>query len=70
MTKKKTKPKEQRAIIATANACRSVLYMHGFLSETENEKVFKRILKYQDKHQVAVSREQLDNVCITYNEND
>lgn len=60
------KQKEYRETLAIADMCRSYLYMNDFLSESENEKVFNRISKWQDKKKVSISREQLESVEIIY----
>lgn len=41
--------KENRKKLATAYFCRAYLNIHGFLSDAENEKVHKRIRKFQLK---------------------
>lgn len=70
MDNKKTK--ELRSKIAIANACRTFLYFNDFLSDTENDKIHKKISKYQDKNKIAISREQLDSVefICKYNKED
>lgn len=60
------KQKEYRETLAIADMCRSYLYMNDFLSESENEKVFNRISKWQDKKKVTISREQLASVEFVY----
>lgn len=66
MSKKEEKAKEKRETIAIANMCRSFLYMNDFLSDTENEKLHKRISSYQDRNKVSISRKQLDSVDFVY----
>lgn len=61
--------KENRENLAKADFCRAFLHIKGFLTDTENEKVFKRIRKWQDKHKVEISESQLLSVDTTYNDN-
>lgn len=44
-----TQSEEDRATLAQANLSRSLLYMYGFLTESENEKVHERIMKFKKK---------------------
>lgn len=46
--------------------CRSYLYMAGILTEAEAEKVFTRIKKFQDQHQIEITDKQIDSVEIIY----
>lgn len=62
----KDKERKLRENLAKADFCRGFLYMQGFLSELENEKVHKRIMKWQIKNKVAISVEQLRSVDISY----
>lgn len=61
--------KEKRENLAKSDFCRSFLYVQGFLSDSENEKVHQRIRKWQDKHKVGVTMRQLLSVEITYDDN-
>jgi protein-disulfide isomerase-like protein with CxxC motif len=47
----KTKINHAQVIVDSMFA-RAALYFAGFISESENEKIFSRIRKYQDKHRV------------------
>ena len=69
MTPTDPKGKEMRFCIAVAEMCRSILYRHDFLSDTENEKAHHRIRKFQDKHKVEITQAQLFSAGITYNDN-
>lgn len=42
-----------------ANGSRSTLYLLGFLTEKENQKVFERIQKWQEKKKINITREEL-----------
>lgn len=61
--------KDKREMLAFSNMCRSYLYMSGFLSDSENEKIHDKISKWQDKNRIAISRAQLNSVGFTYNDN-
>lgn len=64
-----TKEEEYRATLAKANLSRSLLYMCGFLSESENEKVHKRIMKFKEENDIAITSAQLDSADFVYNDN-
>lgn len=59
----------KRRILALACFCRSYLYINGFLSDVENDKVHNRIRKYQDLGRIEISDAQLKSVRIKYNDN-
>lgn len=59
---------EKRKCLAISNECRSFLFMYGFITDKENEKIFERIKKFQDKNKIGISRKQLDSVEIIYND--
>lgn len=61
--------KEKRENIAKSDFCRIYLHAQGFLTDAENEKVFRRIRKWQDKHKVGITEAQLLSVDMTYNDN-
>lgn len=61
--------KEKRENLAKSDFCRAYLHVQGFLTDAENEKVFQRIRKWQDKNKVEITEEQLLSVDITYNDN-
>lgn len=57
--------KENRQKLATAYFCRAYLNIHGFLSDAENEKVHKRIRKFQLKEKIIITESQLmSSECI------
>lgn len=60
---------EYRATLAKANISRSLLYMCGFLSESENEKVHKRIMKFKEEKDITITEAQLDSADFVYNDN-
>lgn len=58
-----------RQELAAANFCREYLCIHGFLTDTENDKVHKRIGKYQDRNRIEISYAQLMSVELRYDDN-
>lgn len=58
-----------RETLANADFCRVYLHINGFLTDAENEKVFQRITKWQDKHKVGITEAQIFSVNMTYNDN-
>lgn len=58
-----------RQELAAANFCRGYLHIHGFLTDTESDKVHKRIGKHQDRNRIKISAAQLLSVELTYNDN-
>lgn len=60
---------ENREKLAKADFCRCFLHLQGFLTDAENEKVFQRMRKWQDKHKIVITEEQLLSVDMTYNDN-
>lgn len=59
-----------RQELAALNFCREYLHIHGFLTDTENDKVHKRICKHQDRNRIEISEAQLRSVELTYDDND
>lgn len=57
---------ERREELATLLFCQSYLYYHDMLSSAESKRVCKRISAFQDKHRIAITREQIDSVEIKY----
>lgn len=64
--KKEDKELYNREVLAIANYCRSFLYYRDFISESENDKVHDRILKFQDKNKINISPEQIESVDVNY----
>lgn len=60
---------KMREKLANADFCRIYLHINGFLTDAENEKVFRRMRKYQDKHKVGITEAQIFSVNMTYNDN-
>lgn len=58
-----------RQELAAVNFCREYLHIHGFLTGTENDKVHKRIGKYQDRNRIRISYAQLMSVELMYDDN-
>lgn len=61
--------KAYREELAIAVFCRAYLHTHGFLSDAENDKIHKRIGKYQDRNRIRISAAQIESVGITYDDN-
>lgn len=61
--------KNKRDNLAKSDFCRRYLHINGFLTDSENEKVFQRIRKYQDKYKVGITDAQIWSVEMTYNDN-
>ena len=59
---------EKRKLLAQMNFCRSLLYYFDMITDRENERIHKRILKWQEKNNVKISSSQMDSVDITYND--
>lgn len=60
--------KERREMLAKADFCRTYLHIQGFLTDKENEKVFQRERKWQDKYKVGLTEAQIWSVDMTYND--
>lgn len=58
-----------RETLAKANLSRSLLYMCGFLTESENEKVHKRIMAFKRKKNIEITESQLDGADFVYDDN-
>lgn len=58
--------KDKREKLAVMLFCRSYLSIAGILTEAEAEKVFTRIKKFQDQHQIEITEDQIDSVDIIY----
>lgn len=57
-------------MLAKADFCRTYLHIQGFLTETENEKVFQRERKWQDKYKVGLTEAQCWSVDMSYNDDE
>lgn len=53
MAKKKPARTREKVIIESAMQAKALLYIHGFLSDAENELVYQRILKRLERIQPA-----------------
>lgn len=54
------------AIITTA---RSVLYLNNMITESENDRIHQKIIKFAEKNKIKISRAQIDSVHFTYDDN-
>lgn len=68
-TPNKMNKAECRYILAVCECCRGILYGKGFLTERENERIFNRILKYQDENEIEITDAQMFSVGISYDDN-
>ncbi len=55
----KIKDKTRRENLAKADFCRTFLHVQGFLTDKENEKVFQRMKKWQDRYKVQLIDEDI-----------
>ncbi len=62
----KTEEREKRKKLAIMLACWSYLHYSGILTDCEADKVFGRIRKFQDKHEINISNEEIDSVDFIY----
>lgn len=60
---------KDRMMLAALNYCRELLHIQGFLTEAENDKIHTRIMKFQDKKQIQISKAQLMSVELKYDDN-
>lgn len=63
-----TEEEAYRETLAKANLSRSLLYMCGFLTESENEKVHKRLMDFKKKKNIEITEAQLDGADFVYND--
>lgn len=61
--------KSNRKKLAIANLCRTYLHVQGFLTDVDSEKIYLRIMHWQDKNKVEITEAQLDSADFTYNDN-
>ena len=54
------------AIITTA---RSILYLNNMITESENDHIHQKIIKFAEKNKIKISRAQIDSVHFTYDDN-
>lgn len=66
---KEEKQTAYRETLAKANLSRTLLYMCGFLTESENEKVHKRIMAFKSKKKLEISEAQLESADFVYDDN-
>lgn len=60
---------ENRKKLAILDLCRSCLFVEGFLTETEALRLHQKILKWEDKNEVKLTRAQLYSANFVYNDN-
>lgn len=60
---------KNRRKLAISDLCRGFLHVQGFLTDAENEKVYQRIMKWQDKNEVEITEEQMLSADFIYDDN-
>lgn len=60
---------EKRKTVASANLCRSYLYLGGFITDKQGYQIHEKIKKFIVKNKVYISREQLKAIDFVYNDN-
>lgn len=60
------KKKDKREQLAIMCACRGFLYYANILTDVEAEKVYNRIKRFQEKHKINISPEQLNSIEFIY----
>lgn len=58
--------RQRLAIISTA---RSILYLNNMITESENDRIHKKIAKFAEKNKIEISCAQIDSVDFTYDDN-
>ena len=61
--------KTNRGILAKAIFCREFLYHFDLITDSESEKIHQKIMKWQKRNMVLISREQIDSVNMFYDDN-
>lgn len=56
---------KNRNKLATANYCRAFLYIHGFISDAEDDRIYKRIREWQDDNKIEITEEEILSVEVT-----
>lgn len=56
---------KEKEILINAVHARTFLYLHEFITEKESKKIFERIRKYQDKHKIEVTSDELKTTTTT-----
>ena len=60
---------ENRKKLAIATICRAYLNIHGFITPAENRRIHNKIMEWQDKNNVSISKAQLDSADFVYDDN-
>lgn len=66
---KMDKKEYYRYMLAQMQYAREFLYYSNIITEKENENIHKKIMRYQDKHKIGISMQQLNSVYMEYNDN-
>ena len=62
------KKKILRRKLCIALLAKTYLHYNGFTSDGENDKIFKRISKFQNDLEIKVTSAQIDSANFTYND--
>lgn len=57
---------KNRRLAAIACICRSFLYLNGFITEAENDRIHGKIRKWLNKKKVILSEKQIHSVDFIY----
>jgi hypothetical protein len=62
--------KEHRQKLAILLACKTFLKVSGMMTDAEGISIINRIMRYQDRHKIEITQQQLDSVHFKYEDND
>lgn len=58
----------RRRLALIINA-RFILYLNNMITESENDRIHSKIMKFAEKNKIQISRAQIDSVNFTYDDN-
>lgn len=58
----------RRRLALMVNA-RSILYLNNMVTESENDRIHSKIMRFAEKNKIQISRAQMDSVNFTYDDN-
>lgn len=65
----KNKEYDLRYKLALMVNARSILYLNNMITESENDRIHQKIIKFAEKNKIKISRAQIDSVHFTYDDN-
>lgn len=68
MTRKAYTPEEGRRILVRLNACKETLEEFGMITPGESRRIFDRLVRWRDEHDILISQAYLDSVGFTYDD--